>query len=76
MRAGRERVVDGRLLAEQVRQHHDAVGPGRRRRRLGVEHVEAPRPPASSRWNQRTPEPPLAMQPFGSQRPGEGWASR
>ena len=33
-------------------------------------------PPASSRWNQRTPEPPLAMQPFGSQRPGEGCASR
>jgi hypothetical protein len=33
-------------------------------------------PAASSRWNQRTPEPPLAMQPLGSQRPGEGWASR
>ena len=37
---GRERVVDRRLLAEQVREHHDAVRARRCCRRLGVEDVQ------------------------------------
>ena len=72
--AAQIRVVERALLAEEVGQ---AQHLGRRGvRRLVVERRSRSSAAPIIAWNQRMRLPLVAMQPFGSQCPGTGWASR